>query len=137
MNQSAIRQALIRPVRFALGLALVTTAFLTIGCADHDADPGSEDERASSRVAIAQEDVPEHLRDLIPIAEYWGIGDDSIRHDLLSTTTPEQINALRTELAGRTGQINSWLDSFDGSKPMSDGAAAFMFMLLALDESST
>ena len=124
-----------RQFSLTLQVALVTTAFLFVACVDHDGDLGSEDELESSRVAIAQEDVPNHLRDLVPLAEYWGIGDDSIRHDLLSTAAPEEIRALRTKLAGRTESINSWLDSLDSSKPMSDGAAAFMFMILAMEES--
>jgi len=123
-----------RQFPFARQVALVTTAFLFLACTDHEADLGGEHELESSRVAIAQEDVPDHLRDLIPLAEYWGIGDDSIRHDLLSTAAPEEIKALRTKLAGRTESINSWLDSLDSSKPMSDGAAAFMFMILAMEE---
>jgi hypothetical protein len=122
---------------FALQLALVATVFFAVACVDHDDDLGSENELESSRVSISQEDVPDHLRDLIPLAEYWGIGDDPIRHDLLSTASPQEISALRTKLAGRTDAINGWLDSLDSSKPMSDGAAAFMFMILAMEESQS
>jgi len=80
------------------------------------------------------EQVPEHLRDLIPLAEKWGIGDDIIRDDFESKAGESEKDEFRAKLRGRTKQVNDWLDSFEAGKPMPEAAAHFMYMLEALDE---
>ena len=79
------------------------------------------------------EKVPEQFRDLIPLAQKWGIGDDVIRADLHNTASDEDKESLKESLNGRTNAINQWLDSYGNSK-MSVQARAFMYMLLGLDE---
>jgi hypothetical protein len=85
-------------------------------------------------IKINPENVPENLRDLIPFAETWGIGDDIIRMDFKEKTPEAEKLKLRDALRGRTGEVQDWLDSFGRSQPMSDEAAHFMYMLEALDE---
>jgi hypothetical protein len=77
--------------------------------------------------------VPEKFRDLVSLAQRWGIGDDIIRNDLHEKAPPEEKQILRASLDGRTQAINQWLDSF-GSGRMTEEAAAFMYMLEGLDE---
>jgi len=77
--------------------------------------------------------VPEGLRSLIPQAEKWGIGDDIIRGDLVDQSTPEERQKLHDALYGSYEEITAWLNSF-GDKPMSEEAAAFMYMQEALEE---
>lgn len=86
-------------------------------------------------VKIAPEKVPEHLRDLIPMAEKWGIGDDDVRLDFADKATEAEKNAFRDALRGRTAQVTEWLDSFEEPLGMTEEAGYFMYMLLALDES--
>ncbi len=77
--------------------------------------------------------VPEDLRTLIPFAEKWGIGDDIIRNDFIEKSTDVARQELHDALYEPYERITAWLDSFsDGA--MSDEAAAFMYMQLALDE---
>lgn len=57
--------------------------------------------------------VPAELRDLIPLAEQWGIGDDVIRSDVLAKTSLEEKRALVNAVSPRYDQINAWLDTFD------------------------
>src|SRR5262249_32483227 len=76
--------------------------------------------------------VPEDLRDLIPMAEKWGIGDDIIRGDFCEKASHDEKVSLVDAVKGRTDRINKWLDSFGSA--MSQDAGAFMYMLLALDE---
>ena len=78
--------------------------------------------------------VPADLRDLVPLAEKWGIGDDVDRSDLQARASQTEKDALKAALTGRNKRITQWLDSFSDSKPMSDEAAAFMYMQLGLDE---
>jgi hypothetical protein len=76
--------------------------------------------------------VPIDLRDLIPLAEKWGISDDIIRDDFQSKASQEAKSALVKALSGRNKRITQWLDSF--TAPMSAEAATFMFMQQGLDE---
>ena len=77
--------------------------------------------------------VPEDLRDLIPVAERWGIGDDVIRGDFGDGASEDERERFRAALTGRTARVTEWLDSF-GDGPMSEEAGVFMYMLEALDE---
>ena len=77
--------------------------------------------------------VPDQLRDLVPLAQRWGIGDDIIRDDLHEQASQEEIQSLRESLDGRTRAIDQWLDTFAEGQ-MSEEAAAFMYMREGLDE---
>ena len=78
--------------------------------------------------------VPENLRDLIPMAEKWGVSDDIIRSDIEEKASDAEREAFRAKLKGRTKQVTDWLDSFGAERPMSEEAGHFMYMLEALDE---
>ena len=78
--------------------------------------------------------VPETLRDLVPMAVKWGIGDDIIRDDFEQNASEEEKQELLNALRGRTTEITRWLDTFEKGKPMSDEATCFMYMLEAMDE---
>jgi hypothetical protein len=77
--------------------------------------------------------VPAELRDLIPYAEQWGIGDDIIRSDVQAKATDSEKQALQAALKGRSARITAWLDE-QGTDGMSEESAAFMYMQLGLDE---
>ena len=85
-------------------------------------------------IEIDPSQVPEDLRDLIPMAEMWGIGDDVIRSDFEEKASEEEKERFKEALTGRTTRITEWLDSF-GDELMSEEAGTFMYMLEALDES--
>ena len=91
------------------------------------------------KISIEQTRVPERLRDLIPMAEKWGIGDDIIRNDFEQKTTEAERSEFQNALRGRTADVTAWLDSFDNdlesSNLMTEEAGYFMYMLEALDES--
>ena len=77
--------------------------------------------------------VPKHLRDLLPMAAEWGIGDDIIRDDFQQKASENEKQELGELLSGRGQAINEWLDLF-GNNPISLEEAAFMYMMLGLDE---
>ena len=85
------------------------------------------------QVEIDPANVPEDLRDLIPIAEQWGIGDDVIRSDYGGSAPDEEKARFKSAMTGRTTRVTEWLDSF-GTELMSEEAGVFMYMLEALDE---
>lgn len=80
------------------------------------------------------EKVPEPLRDLLPLAAKWGIGDDIIRNDFEQKASEGEKQELKELLSGRTAEVTQWLDSFGVGKPMPEEAACFMYMLESLDE---
>ena len=91
--------------------------------------PGSSD----TLVRLNPQQVPEDLRHLVPLAERWGIGDDVERNEKVDRATPAEREELRTAVDPVHARITAWLDTF-GQGTMSDEAAAFMYMQLALEE---
>ncbi|HEU5298450.1 MAG TPA: hypothetical protein VFW08_03050 [bacterium] len=92
---------------------------------------------AENRPAIRLDptQVPVELRNLIPLAEQWGIGDDVIRSDVLAKASVEEKRALVKAVSPRYDQINAWLDTFDpDTQQMSDEMAEFMFTAEASEE---
>jgi hypothetical protein len=77
--------------------------------------------------------VPVDLRHLVPLAERWGIGDDVDRNDRVRSATAAEREELQSAITPLYARITAWLDSFGGGA-MSDEAAAFMYMQLALEE---
>lgn len=77
--------------------------------------------------------VPEPLRDLLPLAAKWGIGDDIIRSDLQAKVGVDEKRELQEALKGKSVPITRWLDAF-GTDPMSAEAGSFMYMLLGIEE---
>jgi hypothetical protein len=78
--------------------------------------------------------VPSDLRDLIPVAEKWGIADDIIRNDFVMKASPKEKAALSAALKGRNKRITQWLASLPRKQAMSLEAATFMYMQEGLDE---
>jgi hypothetical protein len=93
----------------------------------------AEADRAATRVD--PKEVPGDLRDLIPLAERWGVGDDSSRAWLVDRASTEEKHELRVALEGRGDRIGAWLDSF-GEGPFSDSAGAFLYLMEAVEEMS-
>ncbi len=77
--------------------------------------------------------MPTNLRHLIPLAEKWGIGDDVERAEFIERAPAADRQALIQALAPHQTAITAWLDSFE-TNPMTDEAAAFMYMQLAVEE---
>src|SRR5687768_11700700 len=79
-------------------------------------------------VEINEQRVPENLRDLVPLAEKWGIGDDVIRSDCEDKATEEERGELRDALHGRTAEVEAWLDSSPAGLLPNEEAGSFLFM---------
>lgn len=89
--------------------------------------------RASPDPPLDSQAVPPDLRHLIPLAHEWGIGDDAERLAKVDRATPAQRAELRRAVAPHQSRITQWLDSF-GQREMSQEAATFMYMQLAIEE---
>ncbi len=113
---------------------LLALAFLVAGCAeDRTADSSERSSPPTDTYELKAENVPQHLRHLTPLAEKWGIGDDVERAELIERASAADRQALERALAPHQSAITAWLDSFEAN-PMTDEAAAFMYMQLAVEE---
>ena len=116
-----------------LGLVVLLGVVMS-GCSSRrpgDASAGAEGQAA--KIQLDPEQVPEPLRSLIPFAQVWGIGDDVERSTFIAQSPSADRETLRRAIAPHQARITVWLDSF-GTNPLSDEAAAFMYMQLAVEE---
>jgi hypothetical protein len=89
---------------------------------------------AAARTPLDPAKVPASLRGLVPLAEYWGIGDDVLREMMQEGESPAKKKAMADAVNPHNAAITAWLDGLRTGEPMSDEAAAFMYMQLGLDE---
>lgn len=104
-----------------------------VGCTAENAGDRPAAASAGTAQRLNPEQVPADLRHLVPLAEKWGIGDDLDRNAKVESSTPAEREELRAAIMPLHSRITAWLDSF-GRGAMTDEAAAFMYMQLALDE---
>lgn len=96
-------------------------------------DPADELREARCADRLDPDAVPEPFRALVPLAGYWGIGDDAIRGDAVDAATTKEKQALCEALDGRVAAIDLWISSHAEGE-LSDEAAAFMYLLEAVEE---
>lgn len=89
---------------------------------------------AAARTPLDPAKVPASLRGLVPLAEYWGIGDDVLREMMQEGESPAKKKAMADAVTPHNAAITAWLDGLRTGEPMSDEAAAFMYMQLGLTE---
>jgi hypothetical protein len=77
--------------------------------------------------------VPEHLRDLIPLAEKWGIGDDIIRFDFMEKSTAAEKDELLRVVGPRFHEVEAWLATAEPGD-LSEEISAFTYLTTAWDE---
>jgi len=121
-------------------MLLLTTGMALPACAQtppplQHGQIGSAAELATPEpIHLRRDRVPPDLVDLIPLAEKWGIGDDLLREEMQARATAAEKQAMGDALKNRHARITAWLDSLPQGQPMSDEAAAFMYMQLGADE---
>jgi hypothetical protein len=86
------------------------------------------------RDEVEESEVPEKLRDLIPFAYKWGIGDDVARGEVAEDASDTEKREFQDALRGRTAQVTTWLDSFPANAVHPGAFSNFTYMLEALDE---
>jgi hypothetical protein len=85
-------------------------------------------------IQLDPQKVPPELRDLVPLAEVWGIGDDIIRFDFEQKASDAARRELVSTMSNRLPQVQGWLDGQRDAMQMSEEAVAFMYLLSAVDE---
>lgn len=85
-------------------------------------------------IRLDQERVPSALRHLIPLAEFWGISDDTIRDDLVSKSPRAAIEDLKRIIAEHDDLLDLWLAGPEAAGPIfSPEYTAFSAMRMAAD----
>lgn len=92
------------------------------------------DAMAAARTLLDPANVPANLSGLVPLAEYWGICDDALREEMQDAESPAHKQAMADAVNPHNAAITAWLDSWPVGEPMSDEAAAFMYLQLGLTE---
>jgi hypothetical protein len=91
---------------------------------------------AENRPAISldPERVPAPLRELIPLAERFGVPDDLIREDVFAKTPKRELAALKRTLAAHNDLLDEWLAGPEADGPeFSDEYVAFSAMRMGVD----
>ena len=91
----------------------------------------AERDRALNRIRPSR--VPRDLRVLIPLAEKWGIGDDTSRAWFLRRATATEKRQLRKASARYGRRISDWLDSQLPGRPTAE-TGCFLYLLEACEE---
>jgi hypothetical protein len=82
---------------------------------------------------LIEEEVPESLRDLIPLARKFGVGDDADRDEIMESASPNELAELEKKVMPRQQEISDWLDTFPEGG-MTDTAVFFLYLGSACDE---
>lgn len=91
-----------------------------------------DEDRARARIERTER-VPSDLRDLIPYAERWGLGDDVSRGYLTERATEAEKEELAGVLADRWARIGDWIDGYPAGD-LPHEAVVFMYMMEAAVE---
>ena len=79
--------------------------------------------------------IPQDLRDLMPWAVFWSIGDDVARSEVRDLISAEDLKAFVDALWPRHGRIREWYQDAMKFCPVNDHeACAFLFLSQALGE---
>ena len=86
-------------------------------------------------ILVDPNEVPLHLRDLIPYAERWAIPCDITRRDYFDKQPDDDIREFARTVGARQHEINLWLDSIRGDWPKA--GQQFMYLLKAWCDAAT
>ena len=79
--------------------------------------------------------IPEGLRELISMAEKFGISDDGYRYERLKNSSPEELAELRSLCEEKDDELDDWLAGPESDGPrFSDEYIAYSAMRMAADE---
>jgi len=81
-------------------------------------------------IVINPEEVPLHLRDLIPYAERWAISCDITRRDYFEKAHEDDIREFARTVGRRSNEIEAWLKSLPPMKEKKWSEAALHFLTL-------
>jgi hypothetical protein len=88
----------------------------------------------SPTIKLDPASVPKALRDLIPIAERFGVSDDLMREDLFEKTAESELAKLKRRLEKFEDELDDWLGGSEADGPnFSEAYIAFSAMRMGFD----
>lgn len=90
-------------------------------------------EDIEEEIILDANEVPENLRDLIPLAERWGIGDDAERGEVMESATHQELVDLEEKVSPKMIEIWEWLSGYSDVH-YSDTTSYFTYLMVACDE---
>ena len=112
----------------------ILVALILVGCSK-SRTPSSRDYKPPT---LDAQQVPDNLRDLLPLAAKWGIGDEAARSNKLANATQQDKQELQQALQGRAKTINLWLHRFPSDTATKQGmppeARVYLYMMSSVDE---
>ena len=78
-------------------------------------------------------EVPESLRNLIPLAKKWGIGDDYERGEVIKSAMPRELDELEQKVGSRMQEIGDWLSGYPQDN-LNDTTYFFTYLMVAYEE---
>jgi hypothetical protein len=92
-----------------------------------------ERERADAHKGFQAGLVPRDLRELVPIAKRYGVGDDVCRGMFVRQTPARERARIVSSIESRLARIDEWLKSL-GEPPYGREASAFFWLLEAVED---
>jgi len=92
------------------------------------------DELRQMNISIKPNSVPENLRDLLPLAEKWAIGDDVERDYFVHTVSEEEKKEFIDKVWPRMDEIETWCSTQRDKTPVPNEALLFDMMAEAAAE---
>jgi hypothetical protein len=109
----------------------------TGGCATTGTDsPGQITSRYAEQdnVIIDPQKVPEDLRDLVPLARKWAIGDDVERADFMKSATIEEKKELVDRVSPKMDRIERYCAPLREQIPAPDEVVLFDMLMESVEE---
>jgi hypothetical protein len=85
-------------------------------------------------VDFDENDVPDSLKHLIPLARVWGIGDDVLREDMVEAADPAALKELKSAISSVKQDLRTWLSSPPEVARLSPAYLAFTNLRMVADE---
>jgi hypothetical protein len=109
----------------------ILMVLIFVGCSKHS----SRDDKPPT---LNAQQVPDNLRELLPLAVKWGFPDEASRSNKIASATEQDKQELQQALQGRAKTINLWLHRFPSDTATKQGmppeARVYLYMMSAVDE---
>jgi hypothetical protein len=73
-------------------------------------------DKTAQEVDFDAKEVPEKLRDLVPLARVLGVGDDIIRDEIVAAANPQALRQVKQQVSSLDNELEAWLTSPEATR---------------------